>query len=78
MDALKQLRGTLDSLPWIANLLLVIFVDTIWGALYRLTKGDVAGIVIAILWFVTGGFFSIGTIIDIITVITKKKITFLA
>ena len=78
MDALKQLRGTLDSLPWIANLLLVIFVDAIWGALYRLTKGDVAGIVIAILWFVTGSFFGIGWIIDLVTVIVKKKITVLA
>lgn len=78
MDALKQLRGTLDSLPWIANLLLVIFVDAVWGALYRLTRGDVAGIVIAILWFITGSFFGIGAIIDIITVIVKKKITVLA
>lgn len=77
MDALKQLRGTLDSLPWIAHLLLVIFADAIWGGLYRLTRGDVAGIVIGILWFFTGGFF-IGWIIDLITVITKKKITFLA
>ena len=78
MDALKQLRGTLDSLPWIAHLLLVIFVDAIWGGLYRLTRGDVAGIVIGILWFVTGGIFGIGAIVDIITVIFKKKITFLA
>lgn len=78
MDALKKLRETLDSLPWIAHLLLVIFVDAIWGGLYRLTRGDVVGIVVGILWFVTGSFFGIGWVVDLITVIVKKKITFLA
>ncbi len=77
MDALKQLRGTLDSLPWIVHLLLVIFFDAIWGGLYRLTRGDVLGIVVGIIWFFTGGFV-IGWFIDLFTVIFKKKITFLA
>ena len=78
MDALKQFRGTLDNLPWIVTLLLTIFVSQVYGAIYRLTKGDVVGIVVAVIWFFTGSFFGIGWIIDLVTVITKKKITFLA
>ena len=78
MDQLKALRTPLDQLPWIVTLLLTIFVDGVWGALYRITRGDVTGIVVGILWFVTGGFFGIGWVIDIICVVLNKKITVLA
>ena len=78
MQSLASFRETLDSLPLIATLLLVIFADGIFGGLYRLTKGDTTGIVMGILWFVTGGLFGIGSLIDIISVAVKKKITFLA
>lgn len=78
MEELKKLRETLDTLPWIAVLLLVIFADGIYGGLYRITKGDTTGIVIGILWIVTGGLFGIGWIIDLVTVLVNKKITFLA
>ena len=78
MEELKKLRDTLDTLPWIAVLLLVIFADGIYGGLYRITKGDTTGIVIGILWIVTGGLFGIGWIIDLVTVVVNKKITFLA
>ncbi len=78
MEELKKLRDTLDTLPWIAVLLLVIFADGIYGGLYRVTKGDTTGLVIGILWIVTGGLFGIGWIIDLVTVIVNKKITFLA
>lgn len=78
MDALKKVREVLDSLPWLITLLLVIFVDFVYGGIYRLCRGDVAGIVFGIIWFVTGGIFGIGWIIDVITVIFKKKITVLA
>ena len=78
MESLACFRETLDNLPFIATLLLVIFADGIYGGLYRLTKGDVTGIVMGILWIVTGGLFGIGTIIDIIGVAVNKKITFLA
>jgi hypothetical protein len=78
MEELKKLRETLDTLPWIAVLLLVIFADGIYGGLYRITKGDTTGIVIGILWIVTGGLFGIGWVIDLVTVVVNKKITFLA
>ncbi|MBQ4044789.1 MAG: TM2 domain-containing protein [Clostridia bacterium] len=75
---MAELRKALDSLPWIVTLLLVIFADAIYGGLYRLTKGDTTGIVVGILWFVTGGLFGIGAIIDIVTVVLHKRITVLA
>lgn len=77
-DSVRALRETFDTLPFIATLLLVIFADGIFGGLYRLTRGDTTGLVIGILWFVTAGLFGIGAIIDLITVIVHKKITFLA
>ena len=78
MDALKKVREALDNLPWILTLILVIVADFVYGGIYRLCRGDVTGIVFGIIWFVTGGIFGIGWIIDVITVIFKKKITVLA
>ena len=72
-DAIK----TFDNLPWIVKLLLVIFGD-IYGVLVRIARGDVAGIVIGVLQIVTGNFFGIAWIIDLITVIVKKEVTVLA
>ena len=74
---MKELRQTLDNLPWIAKVLLVVFYD-IFGALYRITKGDTAGIVIGVLQLVTGNFFGIFWLIDLITILVHKKITVLA
>ena len=68
---MAEFRNTLAGLPWIVKLLLVIFYD-IYGALYRISKGDVTGIVIGALQLVTGNFFGIFWVIDLITVITKK------
>ena len=75
---MAELRKTLDSLPWIVTLLLVIFVDGIYGGIYRITKGDTLGIVVGVVWIVTGGVFGIGWLVDLITVIVNKKITVLA
>ncbi len=75
---MAELRKTLDSLPWLVTLLLVIFADGIYGGIYRITKGDTLGIVAGIIWIITGGVFGIGWIIDLITVIVNKKITVLA
>lgn len=73
---MAEFRKTLQGLPWIAKLLLVIIGD-IYGLLYRLTRGDVTGIVVAVLQLVTGNFFGIFWLIDLITVITKKEVTVL-
>ena len=73
---MAELRKTLKELPWIVQILLVIVYD-IYGALIRITRGDTAGIVIGILQLVTGNFFGIFWIIDLVTILVKKDITVL-
>ena len=52
MEALKNFRKTLDSIPWVIELLLVIFFDGLYGGIYRMTRGDTTGVVIGIVWLV--------------------------
>jgi len=65
----------IDKLGWVVNIMLTIFFDPVVQGINRILRGRV---IIGILWFITGGIFGIGWIIDIITVIINKKITFLA
>lgn len=44
MEALKNFRKTLDSIPWVIELLLVIFFDGLYGGIYRMTRGDTTGV----------------------------------
>ena len=74
---MAEFRKSLAGLPWALKLVLVIFYD-IYGALFRISKGDTAGIVIGVLQIITGNFFGIFWIIDLVTVITKKEVTVLA
>ncbi len=74
---MAEFRKALAGLPWALKLVLVIFGD-IYGILYRISKGDTAGIVVGVLQLITGNFFGIFWLIDLITVITKKEVTVLA
>jgi tryptophan-rich sensory protein len=65
----------IDKLGWIVNVILTIFFDPIIQGINRILRGRV---IIGLLWIITGGIFGIGWLIDIITVILNKKITFLA
>ncbi len=73
---MAEFRKTLKELPWIVQILLVVVYD-IYGALIRITRGDTVGIVVGILQLVTGNFFGILWIIDLVTIIAKKDITVL-
>jgi len=70
-----------DGLPWIVKLLLVIFFDPIVYGIYRIVKGlkknNIVVLVAGILYLFTGLFF-IGWVIDVVTVATSGKVTFLA
>ena len=74
---MAEFRKSLAGLPWALKLVLVICYD-IYGALYRISKGDTVGIVVGVLQLVTGNFFGIFWLIDLITIITKKEVTVLA
>lgn len=72
----RIMAGTqIDNLDWTVKLILTIFFDPLIQGLNRILRGN---LIIGILWFISGGIFGIGWIIDIVTMITKKDITFLA
>lgn len=78
----KSFTEMFEELPKIAKILLIIFVGGIIGGVYRIlryceTKNTVT-LVVGILWFVTGSFFGIGWIVDLVTEITKDRITVFA
>ena len=74
---MAEFRKTLSGLDFIVKLILVIVYD-VYGALYRISRGDTAGIVIGVLQIITGNFFGIMWIVDLITVILHKDVTVLA
>lgn len=73
---MKDLVNTLENLPWIVRVILVIFFG-IYGNLLRLFRSlaanNVVGIVLAIVLLVCGGFFVLW-IIDVVFVLMNKKI----
>ena len=68
-------QTAIDKLGWLVNLVLTIFFDPIVQGINRVLRGKV---IIGILWIITCGIFGIGWLIDIITLLLYKKITFLA
>ena len=75
---MENFRKSLLGLDWIVKVILVV-VYNIYGILYRLTKGDTKGIVVAILMLVIPPFNFVMWILDIIAVIVNKgEPTFLA
>lgn len=68
-------RTVIDKLGWLAGLILTIICDPIVQGINRILRGKV---IIGLIWIITSGIFGIGWIIDIITMLFKKDITFLA
>ena len=68
-------KTAIDKLGWFVNLILTIFFDPVVQGINRILRGK---LIIGIIWIFTGGLFGIGWLIDIITVLLYKKITFLA
>ena len=70
-------KSEFDKLDWIIRFILTVIPATgfIVQGINRILRGRV---IIGLLWLITGGIFGIGWIIDIITMLTKKDITFLA
>ena len=68
-------KTAIDKLDWLVKLILTIFFDPLVQGINRILRGKV---IIGILWIITGGILGLGWIIDIITMLTRKDITFLA
>lgn len=73
---MKNLVKTLEGLPWIIRVLLTIFVG-IYGNLLRLfrslAKGNIIGIILAVILLCSGGLVILW-IIDLIMVLLNKRI----
>ena len=68
-------KTAIDKLGWLVNLILTIFFDPLVQGINRILRGRV---IIGLLWIITFGIFGIGWLIDIITMLFRKNITFLA
>lgn len=78
---MKSYIKAIDGADWIVKLILALPVlDGIVYGLYRLFKGieknDILMIVVGLIWIFAGA--TILWVIDIITVLVNKKVTFLA
>ena len=73
---MKDLVKALEGLPWIVKVVLTLIGD-LYNNLLRLfkslAKGNVVGIVLAVILLLTGGFFILW-IIDIVMVLLGKEI----
>ena len=76
----SSLTATYESLPKLVKILIQLFLGAFVGGVYRIVRfletKNIVTLVVGILNFVGLGF--IFWIVDIVTEITKNKITFLA
>jgi len=68
-------KTAIDSLDYIIKLILTIFLDPPVQGVNRILRGN---LIIGVLWIITGGVFGIGWVIDVVTMLLKKDIIFLA
>ncbi|MCL2791772.1 MAG: hypothetical protein FWD87_01660 [Spirochaetaceae bacterium] len=68
-------RTAIDQLDWLIKFIFTFFFDPLFQGINRILRGRV---IIGLIWIFTGGLFGIGWLIDIITMIIHKDITFLA
>jgi len=68
-------KTAIDQLGWLVVFILTIFFDPLVQGINRILRGKV---IIGLIWIFTGGLFGIGWLIDIVTMLINKDITFLA
>jgi hypothetical protein len=65
-----------DKLSKLIKFILTFFLGWIIGGIYRILKNK-KNLVVGVIWILTGGFFFIGVLIDLITVVLDNKYTVL-
>jgi hypothetical protein len=68
-------KTDIDKLGWPIVLILTLFFDPIVQGINRLLRGK---LLFGVIWIITGGLFTIGWVIDVITVLIYKDIKLLA
>ena len=78
----KPITEMYEELPQIAKILIQIFLGSVIGGLYRVLRyletKNTTTLVVGIISLFTGGVFGILWVIDLVTEITKNRITVLA
>ncbi len=78
----QRITEMYENLPKIAKILLQIFLGAIVSGLYRVLRyletKNTTTLVVGIISLVTGGVFGILWVVDLVTEITKNRITVLA
>ena len=78
----KPITEMYEELPQIAKILIQIFLGSIIGGLYRVLRyletKNTTTLVVGVISLFTGGVFGILWVIDLVTEITKNRITVLA
>lgn len=78
----KPVTQMYEELPKIAKILIQIFLGAVVSGLYRVLRfletKNVVTLVVGIISLVSGGVFGILWVVDLITEITKNRITVLA
>ena len=78
----KPITAMYEELPQIAKILIQIFLGAVVSGLYRVLRyletKNTTTLVVGIVSLFTGGVFGILWVVDLITEITKNKITVLA
>ena len=78
----KPITQIYEELPKIVKILLQIFLGAVVSGVYRVIRfletKNIVTLVVGLVSLFTGGLFGILWLIDLITEITKNKITFLA
>ena len=78
----KPICTIFEELPLVVKVILILFLGGLIGGLYRVLRyvetKNITTLIVGVIWLFTGGIFGIGCIIDLITEITKNRITVLA
>ena len=78
----KPITEMYEELPQIAKILLQLFLGAVVGGLYRVLRyletKNTTTLVVGIISLFTSGVFGILLVIDLVTEITKNRITVLA
>lgn len=74
---MEEFNKALKNLDQVVKIILHILLGGWYGGLYRISLGDTKNIVMGVIWILTGGFFIVGWVFDLISIIKKEDLSFL-
>lgn len=74
---MKEFHETLKNLDMVVKLILHMHLGGWFGGFYRISQCDKKSIFMGVIWILTGGFFMVGWVFDLISIIKNEDLTFL-